>query len=53
MEYEYLVGEPLREAQKAGVPTPTLSVIYHICKALQWRMMEAKGLVVTPPKRVI
>jgi ketopantoate reductase len=51
MEFEYLVGEPLREAEKAGVPTPTLKVIYEICKALQWRIMEARGLVVTPPKR--
>jgi ketopantoate reductase len=53
MEYEYLVGEPMREAEKAGVPTPTLNVIYHICKAMQWRIMETKGLVVTPPKRVL
>ncbi|KAG4434034.1 hypothetical protein IFR05_010488 [Cadophora sp. M221] len=53
MEYEYLVGEPLREAEKIGVPTPTLKVIYEICKALQWRIMEERGLVVVPPKRVL
>lgn len=53
MEYEYLVGEPLREAEKAGVPTPYLRVIYEMCKALQWRTMEARGLVVVPPKRVL
>jgi 2-dehydropantoate 2-reductase len=53
MEFEYLVGEPLREAEKVGVPTPTLKVIYEICKALQWRIKETKGLVVTPPKRVM
>lgn len=53
MEYEYLVGEPLREAEKAGVPTPTLKVIYEICKALQWRVMETRGLVKIPPKRIL
>ncbi|KAH7412738.1 2-dehydropantoate 2-reductase-like protein [Cadophora sp. MPI-SDFR-AT-0126] len=53
MEYEYLVGEPLREAEKIGVPAPTLKVIYEICKALQWRIMEEKGLVLVPPKRVL
>lgn len=51
MEIEYLVGEPLREAEKAGVPTPNLKVIYEICKAFQWRTKEAKGLVTVPPKR--
>jgi len=51
MEYEYLVGEPLREAEKVGVQTPTLRVVYELCKALQWRTMEKRGLVVTPPKR--
>jgi len=53
MEYEYLVGEPLREAEKAGIPTPTLKVIYEICKAMQWRLMEARGMVTTPPKRIL
>jgi ketopantoate reductase len=53
MEYEYLVGEPLREAEKIGVPTPTLRVIYEICKALQWGLMEKKGLVKIPPKRIM
>jgi ketopantoate reductase len=53
MEYEYLVGEPLREAEKIGVPTPTLRIIYEICKALQWRIKETKGLVTVPPKRVM
>ena len=32
MEYEYLVGERLREAEK--IPTPTLKVIYELGKAL-------------------
>ncbi|KAI8716479.1 2-dehydropantoate 2-reductase [Fusarium sp. LHS14.1] len=51
MEVEYLVGEPLREAKKVGVSTPHLTVIYGICKAIQWRMKEGKGLVTVPPKR--
>lgn len=51
MEYKYLVGEPLREAEKIGVPTPTLKVIYELYKALQWKTMEARGLVTVPPKR--
>lgn len=51
MEVEYLVGEPLREAKKVGVSTPNLTVIYEICKAVQWRMKEGKGLVTIPAKR--
>lgn len=53
MEYEYLVGEPLREAEKAGVPAPTLKIIYEICKALQWRIKVERGLITIPPKRVL
>ncbi|KAH7153597.1 6-phosphogluconate dehydrogenase [Dactylonectria macrodidyma] len=53
MEVELLVGEPLREAEKLGVPTPNLKVIYEICKALQWRTKEAKGLVTVPPERKV
>ncbi|KAE8154062.1 6-phosphogluconate dehydrogenase [Aspergillus avenaceus] len=52
MEIENLVGEPLREAERVGVPTPNLKVIYEICKAFQWRIKEAKGMVTTPPRRV-
>jgi ketopantoate reductase len=51
MEYDYLIGEPMREAEKIGVPTPTLKVIYEICKALQWRTKEARGLITVAPKR--
>jgi len=51
MEYEYLVGEPMREAEKIGVPTPTLKVIYELCKALQWRTKEARGLITVALKR--
>ncbi|VUC20777.1 unnamed protein product [Clonostachys rosea] len=51
MEVEILVGEPLREAEKVGVPTPNLKVIYELCKAIQWRTKETKGLITVPPKR--
>lgn len=51
MEIENLVGEPLREAEKLGIPTPNLMVIYQIAKALQWKTKEKRGLVTVPPKR--
>ncbi|EXJ84009.1 hypothetical protein A1O3_04676 [Capronia epimyces CBS 606.96] len=53
MEFEYLLGEPLREARKVGVATPNLNVLYEICKALQWKIKEQKGLVKVPPKRIL
>lgn len=46
IEFENIVGEPMREAEKLGVPTPTLRTIYGFLKGLQWKTMEAKGLVV-------
>lgn len=39
-EYEVLVGEPLREGLACGVPMPTLTVIYNMCKTLQWQLKE-------------
>lgn len=53
MEFENLVGEPLREAQRVGISTPILKTIYELCKTIQWRTKEAKGLVTVPPKRVL
>ena len=50
MEIENLVGEPFREGEAMGVPMPTLSVIYNMCKAIQWKTKEAKGLVSTEIK---
>lgn len=44
-EYENIVGEPLRAAQSVGVPAPTLTVLYGILRAIQWRTKEQKGLV--------
>ena len=45
IEYENIVGEPLREAQRLGVATPVLKVVYGLLKALQVKVMEERGLV--------
>ncbi|KAJ5703829.1 2-dehydropantoate 2-reductase family protein [Penicillium malachiteum] len=37
-EFEYLLGEPLREGQRLGVPMPVLSTLYALCQAMQWRI---------------
>ncbi|KAJ9130768.1 2-dehydropantoate 2-reductase [Pleurostoma richardsiae] len=50
IEFENIVGEPLREAEKFGVPTPTLKIIYGLLKGLQWQTKEAKGLIQVPLK---
>lgn len=42
-ELEVICGEPLREAEALGVPTPTLKVIYSLLKGLQLKTKEAKG----------
>ncbi|KAJ4253895.1 hypothetical protein NW762_010293 [Fusarium torreyae] len=44
MEIENLVGEPLREADRLGVPAPTLRIVYSIMKGLQLKAKESKGL---------
>lgn len=51
IEFENLLGEPLREGKKAGVAMPTLEVLYQIAKAVQWRTKEQRGLVNIPPKK--
>lgn len=49
LEFENIVGEPLREAEKAGVKTPTLRTVYALLKAMQFLVKEKKGLVAIPP----
>jgi ketopantoate reductase len=44
MEIESIVGEPLREGQKLGIPMPTLQVVYGIMKGLQLKVIEENGL---------
>jgi ketopantoate reductase len=43
IEFENLVGEPMREAKLVGVPTPKLAAIYEMCKAYQWKIGIKKG----------
>lgn len=50
IEFENIIGEPLREAEALGVPTPTLKVLYGLLKGLQYQVKEAKGLVEIPAK---
>jgi ketopantoate reductase len=45
IEFENIVGEPLREANRLGVPAPTLFVVYGILKGLQAKVMEERGLI--------
>lgn len=49
-EFENIVGEPLREAEKLGVPAPTLRVVYGLLKGLQFQTKVAKGLVEVPER---
>lgn len=51
MEMEIIVGEPLREAQRLGVPAPTLAFIYSILKALQTRTKQNRGMVEMLPAK--
>lgn len=50
IEFENLLGEPLREGKRAGVPMPTLEVLYQLARTIQWRTKEARGLVELPGK---
>jgi 2-dehydropantoate 2-reductase len=45
MEFENILGEALREGEKAGVAMPTVKCMYGLCKAIQWRTKELNGLV--------
>lgn len=48
-EFENLVGEPMREGLAKGVPMPTITLLYHILSAMQWKIKVMKGLVQVPP----
>lgn len=45
MEIESILGEPVREQERLGIPTPTLKTMYAILKGLQVKIKEGKGLV--------
>lgn len=51
IEFENLLGEPLRQGKEAGVPMPTLQILFQLAKAIQWRVKESKGLVDIPMKK--
>jgi ketopantoate reductase len=44
MEVEAIVGEPVREGRRLGVPMPKLETIYGLLKAKQLQVKERKGL---------
>lgn len=44
MEAEVIVGEPVREGRRLGVPMPKLETIYGLLKAKQLQAKEQKGL---------
>lgn len=44
IEFENIVGEPLREGEAKGVPMPTLKTMYGLLKALQLKTKESKGM---------
>ncbi|KAJ5325957.1 uncharacterized protein N7506_009059 [Penicillium brevicompactum] len=50
VEFETLVGEPLREGLSRGVLMPTLSFLYYTLKAMQWRLKEERGIIDIPAK---
>lgn len=45
MEFENIIGEPLRMARAVGTPAPVLSTLYSILKGMQIKVMETRGLV--------
>lgn len=50
IELENIVGEPMREAARLGVPAPGLTMAYGLLRTMQWRIKERRGLVVLPSK---
>ncbi|KAF2160910.1 hypothetical protein M409DRAFT_70195 [Zasmidium cellare ATCC 36951] len=44
IEMENIVGEPVREAENAGVSAPTLRTIYGFLRGIQLKTKEKKGL---------
>lgn len=45
LEFENIVGEPIREAKRLGVPCPILKTMYGILRGIQARTKESKGLL--------
>lgn len=45
IEMEVILGNPLKVAKKNGVATPILSTCYQLLKLVQFKTMEARGMV--------
>jgi len=45
VEFENIVGEPMREAERLGVPCSTLTTMYGILKGIQTKTKEIRGLL--------
>ncbi|RDL38050.1 2-dehydropantoate 2-reductase [Venustampulla echinocandica] len=52
IELENIVGEPMREAERLGVPAPGLKMAYGLLRIMQWKTKERRGLVVLPSKEI-
>lgn len=44
-ELEVILGNPLKVAEKNGVPAPILSTMYHLLKMIQFGIKEETGMV--------
>ncbi|RKK27125.1 hypothetical protein BFJ68_g16536 [Fusarium oxysporum] len=45
IEYETILGEALRAGEAAGVKMPIIMTLYYLCKSVQFRMRDSRGLV--------
>ncbi|KAF7548096.1 hypothetical protein G7046_g8794 [Stylonectria norvegica] len=43
IEFENILGEPLRAAKARQIPTPTLANLYTLCRAYQWKTKENRA----------
>lgn len=50
IEFENLIGEPLKEGKNLGVKMPIIEVLYSLCKAIQWRIKEERGVIKMPSR---
>ncbi|EXK30467.1 2-dehydropantoate 2-reductase [Fusarium oxysporum f. sp. melonis 26406] len=45
IEYETILGEALRAGEAVGVKMPIIMTLYYLCKSVQFRMRDSRGLV--------
>lgn len=45
IEVENILGEVFKEAKKANVPIPTITVLYGLLRARQWATKEKQGVI--------